>query len=30
VRIIDDAVEWAEQQPYPKPEDVTKDVYYEE
>jgi len=29
VRIIDDAVDWAEQQPYPKAEDVTKDVYFE-
>ena len=29
VKIIDDAVDWAEQQPYPKPEDVTKDVYHE-
>jgi TPP-dependent pyruvate/acetoin dehydrogenase alpha subunit len=27
--IVDDAVEWAEQQPYPAPEEVTKDVYYE-
>jgi TPP-dependent pyruvate/acetoin dehydrogenase alpha subunit len=27
--IIDDAVEWAEAQPYPAPEEVTKDVYYE-
>ena len=25
----DDAVDWAEQQPYPKAEDVTKDVYDE-
>jgi len=30
VRLIDDAVDWAEQQPYPKAEDVTKDVYHEE
>ena len=29
VKIIDDAVDWAEQQPYPKAEDVTKDVYDE-
>ena len=29
VKIIDDAVDWAEQQPYPKAEDVTKDVYFE-
>jgi pyruvate dehydrogenase E1 component alpha subunit len=29
VKIIDDAVDWAEQQAYPKPEDVTRDVYYE-
>jgi TPP-dependent pyruvate/acetoin dehydrogenase alpha subunit len=27
--MIDDAVEWAEQQPYPAPEDVTRDVYFE-
>jgi pyruvate dehydrogenase E1 component alpha subunit len=27
--IVDDAVEWAEAQPYPAPEEVTKDVYYE-
>jgi pyruvate dehydrogenase E1 component alpha subunit len=27
--IVDDAVEWAEQQPYPAAEEVTKDVYYE-
>jgi TPP-dependent pyruvate/acetoin dehydrogenase alpha subunit len=27
VSIIDDAVDWAEKQPYPAPEDVTKDVY---
>lgn len=30
VRVIDDAVDWAEKQPYPKGEDVTKDVYYED
>ncbi len=29
VSIIDDAVDWAEKQPYPAAEDVTKDVYYE-
>jgi TPP-dependent pyruvate/acetoin dehydrogenase alpha subunit len=28
-KIIDDAVDWAEQQPYPSPEEVTRDVYYE-
>jgi len=28
-KIIDDAVDWAEQQPYPSPDEVTKDVYYE-
>ena len=27
--IIDDAVDWAEKQPYPEPEDCLKDVYYE-
>ena len=27
--IVDDAVDWAEQQPYPAAEEVTKDVYYE-
>lgn len=27
--IIDDAVDWAEQQPYPDASDLTKDVYYE-
>ncbi len=27
--IVDDAVEWAEQQPYPAADEVTKDVYYE-
>jgi pyruvate dehydrogenase E1 component alpha subunit len=27
--MIDDAVDWAEQQPYPAPEEVTRDVYYE-
>jgi TPP-dependent pyruvate/acetoin dehydrogenase alpha subunit len=27
--IVDDAVEWAEQQPYPTADEVTKDVYYE-
>jgi pyruvate dehydrogenase E1 component alpha subunit len=27
--MIDDAVEWAEQQPFPAPEEVTRDVYYE-
>ena len=29
VRIIDDAVDWAESQPYPSGSDVTKDVYFE-
>lgn len=29
VKIVDDAVDWAEQQPYPAPEEVTRDVYYE-
>lgn len=29
VEIIDDAVDWAEKQPYPKPEDLTRDVYFE-
>jgi TPP-dependent pyruvate/acetoin dehydrogenase alpha subunit len=29
VKIVDDAVDWGEQQPYPAPEEVTKDVYYE-
>ncbi len=29
VRIVDDAVEWAEQQPFPDPRDLTRDVYYE-
>jgi pyruvate dehydrogenase E1 component alpha subunit len=29
VEIIDDAVDWAEGQPLPGPEDLTKDVYYE-
>jgi pyruvate dehydrogenase E1 component alpha subunit len=28
-KIIDDAVDWAEQQPYPSPEEVTRDVYFE-
>jgi pyruvate dehydrogenase E1 component alpha subunit len=28
--IIDDAVDWADKSPYPKPEDCLKDVYYEE
>jgi len=28
-KIIDDAVDWAEQQPFPAPEEVTRDVYYE-
>jgi TPP-dependent pyruvate/acetoin dehydrogenase alpha subunit len=28
-KIVDDAVDWAEQQPYPAPEEVTKDVYFE-
>jgi pyruvate dehydrogenase E1 component alpha subunit len=28
-KIVDDAVDWAEQQPYPAPEEVTRDVYYE-
>jgi pyruvate dehydrogenase E1 component alpha subunit len=28
--MIDDAVDWAEKQPYPVPEDVTRDVYYED
>lgn len=28
--IIDDAVDWAESQPYPKPEDCMTGVYYEE
>jgi TPP-dependent pyruvate/acetoin dehydrogenase alpha subunit len=27
--MIDDAVDWAEKQPYPAPEEVTRDVYYE-
>ncbi|MDH4037444.1 MAG: thiamine pyrophosphate-dependent dehydrogenase E1 component subunit alpha [Candidatus Krumholzibacteria bacterium] len=27
--VIDDAVEWAEKQPYPAPEEVTRDVYFE-
>jgi pyruvate dehydrogenase E1 component alpha subunit len=27
--MIDDAVDWAEQQPFPAPEEVTRDVYYE-
>jgi TPP-dependent pyruvate/acetoin dehydrogenase alpha subunit len=27
--MIDDAVEWAEKQPYPAAEDVTRDVYFE-
>jgi pyruvate dehydrogenase E1 component alpha subunit len=30
VAIIDDAVAWAEQQPYPDPADLTKGVYYDE
>jgi len=29
VEIIDDAVDWAEKQPYPSAEDLTKDVYFE-
>jgi pyruvate dehydrogenase E1 component alpha subunit len=29
VKIVDDAVDWAETQPYPAPEEVTRDVYYE-
>jgi pyruvate dehydrogenase E1 component alpha subunit len=29
VKIVDDAVDWAEKQPYPAPEEVTRDVYYE-
>ena len=29
VKIVDDAVDWAEQQPYPSADEVTKDVYYE-
>jgi pyruvate dehydrogenase E1 component alpha subunit len=29
IRIIDDAVDWAEKQPYPDAADLTKDVYYE-
>ncbi len=29
VAMIDDAVDWAEKQPYPAPEEVTRDVYYE-
>lgn len=29
VEIIDDAVDWAEQQPYPEAADLTKDVYFE-
>jgi pyruvate dehydrogenase E1 component alpha subunit len=29
VEIIDDAVDWAEKQPYPKAEDLHKDVYHE-
>ncbi len=29
VRIVDDAVEWAERQPWPDPKDLTRDVYYE-
>jgi pyruvate dehydrogenase E1 component alpha subunit len=28
-KTVDDAVDWAEQQPYPAPEEVTRDVYYE-
>ena len=28
-KIVDAAVDWAEQQPYPAPEEVTRDVYYE-
>jgi pyruvate dehydrogenase E1 component alpha subunit len=28
-KIVDQAVDWAEQQPYPAPEEVTRDVYYE-
>jgi len=28
-KIIDDAVEWGEQQPFPAAEEVTRDVYYE-
>ncbi|MCZ6766367.1 MAG: thiamine pyrophosphate-dependent enzyme, partial [bacterium] len=27
--IIDDAVDWADNQPYPDPEDCLKDVYFE-
>lgn len=27
--IVDDAVDWAEQQPFPSPDEVTRDVYYE-
>lgn len=27
--MIDDAVEWAEKQPFPAPEEVTRDVYFE-
>jgi pyruvate dehydrogenase E1 component alpha subunit len=27
--IVDDAVDWAEKEPYPAPEEVTRDVYYE-
>lgn len=29
VKIVDDAVDWAEEQEYPAPEDLTKDVYFE-
>jgi len=29
VEIIDDAVDWAEKQPFPKAEDLTRDVYFE-
>jgi TPP-dependent pyruvate/acetoin dehydrogenase alpha subunit len=29
VEIIDDAVDWAEKQPYPEAADLTKDVYFE-
>jgi pyruvate dehydrogenase E1 component alpha subunit len=29
VGIVDDAVQWAEEQPYPDPADVTRDVYFE-
>jgi pyruvate dehydrogenase E1 component alpha subunit len=28
-KIIDDAVDWAEQQPYPSREELTREVYYE-